>query len=66
MRADGDANEDGVVDGADLLVWQRELAIFQSSAASMAAPEPATWLQGLAAILAVAISSNLNRQRPRA
>jgi GH35 family endo-1,4-beta-xylanase len=41
-RRQGDANGDGLVDGADLLMWQRQNGSAVASAPSTALPEPAS------------------------
>jgi hypothetical protein len=41
---DGDADGDFDVDGADYLVWQRQLGSSSAVAATGAIPEPATWM----------------------
>jgi uncharacterized membrane protein len=55
LRSQGDANTDGAVDGADFLLWQRQVTA--SSAVSSAVPEPGAlapggiaWLAGLAGL----------------
>lgn len=48
-HADGDADSDRDVDGADLLIWQRQLSAPPSSAISL--PEPAAALLALFATL---------------
>ena len=54
---DGDANGDGRVDGADFLVWQREVGLGSaaSTGASAGVPEPAT-LQLGACVLVLALA----------
>ncbi len=66
MRSQGDADRDGVVDGADFLAWQSQLIGAATAAATAPVPEPAGAAQGLVAAAIVAVSFNLNRQRPRA
>ena len=47
----GDANYDGLVDGADLLIWQRQkTANAPATAAGGAVPEPATTVGALALV----------------
>ena len=44
--ADGDANGDGLVNGADFLIWQQQAgssATLSIATASQAVPEPASW-----------------------
>ncbi|MEQ8211711.1 MAG: pre-peptidase C-terminal domain-containing protein [Lacipirellulaceae bacterium] len=49
IRTDGDANENGVVDGSDFLLWQRQFT--GSSPSSLAAvPEPSTAILALFAL----------------
>ena len=48
---DGDANSDGIVDGKDFLIWQRNLGVSitatQTTTASV--PEPTSWLLAMVA-----------------
>lgn len=54
----GDANLDGIVDGADFLLWQRQFNAASSAAVSSAVPEPAA-----GALLAAGVAILLQRRR---
>jgi hypothetical protein len=45
-NADSDTNGDGVTDGADFLIWQRNLGATSVSAAAAGVPEPASLVVG--------------------
>lgn len=63
-REDGDANGDGLVTGADFLVWQREyVAGVPGLAAELGVPEPATCALLLAALAAMAGPLAIGRRR---
>lgn len=51
-KLQGDGNRDGMVNGADFLMWQRQTSA--AAGASLGVPEPATWW--LAATMAAAAS----------
>jgi hypothetical protein len=54
LKADGDANGDAIVDGADFLIWQRELGLGVAPVVSVPEPAPAVLLVlGSAAILGI-------------
>ncbi len=44
ISTSGDANHDGVSDGDDFLIWQRQFTGVASSAAAVHVPEPTSWL----------------------
>jgi hypothetical protein len=44
VRADGDADADGDVDGADFLTWQKQFGSGSATVAAGAVPEPAAAL----------------------
>ena len=54
VNAQGDANGDGLSDGADLLAWQRQLGSTAAAAAIGAVPEPAAAALVLAGVAALA------------
>jgi hypothetical protein len=56
VNGNGDANDDGVTDGADMLIWQRQLGndATKAVAAASAAPEPAAGALAACAIAAFA------------
>ena len=56
-QSDGDANDDGVVDGADLLVWQRLASSVAPAVAANGAPVPEPIGLGLAAVGVSLVSS---------
>jgi hypothetical protein len=63
-HADGDANGDSVVDGADFLIWQRNLNGAPSVGASnREVPEPAAGVLTLAALLTAAARVKRTRIR---
>jgi hypothetical protein len=64
QRVNGDADQDGDVDGADVLVWQRQLGSMTTVAVNAgAAPEPAAAM--LACLAGVGLWTNCRRRRVR-
>jgi hypothetical protein len=48
----GDANSDQTVDGADFLIWQRQVAAASVGGQAAAVPEPRSWLLFATTLLA--------------
>jgi autotransporter-associated beta strand protein len=65
-HADGDANGDGIIDGADFLTWQSELTASAIAVTTETVPEPPGWLHGMIAMTALAALLDFHRQRARA
>lgn len=61
-HAQGDTNQDLDVDGADFIVWQRQIGAMYNIPTTTAIPEPATW--ALAASV-IAIGKRRRRTFPR-
>jgi hypothetical protein len=51
MHTQGDADADGDVDGADFMVWQRQLGSGAATPTAAAAPEPCSAALGLVALM---------------
>jgi GH25 family lysozyme M1 (1,4-beta-N-acetylmuramidase) len=61
--SDGDANWDGAVDMDDLTVWHQQLGTVSTVAATLAVPEPTTWLLSFGLLLWVSGRKFENRSR---
>lgn len=60
INAGGDLNGDGVTDGADFLIWQRNSQITPGNAPTVGVPEPSSFVLGVLFISAV-----FARRKPR-
>jgi hypothetical protein len=60
IQTQGDADVDGDIDGADLLVWQRQLGSASAVAAGSAVPEPAS--AALAAVVLAIFARPMRRR----
>lgn len=61
VRANGDADGDGLVTGTDFLIWQREyVAAVPGLAAELGVPEPGTLLLGMLACVGLITRSRLH------
>jgi autotransporter-associated beta strand protein len=66
-RADGDADGDLMVDGADFLLWQQQMSVAATPLAainSFAAPEPASWTSLCWALATAGLVSRFRAIRP--
>ncbi len=61
---DADANGDGAADGADFLIWQRQLG-GGASPPSAAVPEPAAWRLFYAALVLLVLNATPSLREPR-
>ncbi len=61
LTAGGDADSDGDTDGADFLLWQKQVGSSSAQAATATVPEPAVWSLLHAGILTFATCSRRKR-----